>query len=65
MSWLFKLWRWYQRRIDMMLLWPEIKKQTDSLERARGVFYFHMIQDEVWTKDYTDEGLCDFVKHLN
>jgi hypothetical protein len=43
--------RWHarQRRIDLEILWPQIKANARDLDHARRAFAFHAFNDSAWT----------------
>jgi hypothetical protein len=63
-QWVMQIWREAQRRVDLQMLWPSCKRHAPDLEHAKAVFYWHTMQDEAWTTDYTDTELIDFVDAL-
>jgi hypothetical protein len=59
--------RWYrarQRRIDVKILWPVIKKQV-GIAKAREVFYVHCACDDAWTREYKHADLVSFIAELD
>lgn len=61
--WLRDTWDAVTRSSDMSILWP-ICRQTEDLERAKAVFYFHIANDPAWTDHYTEAELVNFVDAL-
>jgi hypothetical protein len=60
---MLKLWRWLQRRIDVLILWPTCKKQTHDRLSAEQVFRLHMEMDPAYSDmDFDDKMI--FVKNL-
>jgi hypothetical protein len=67
--WLLKPWRAHLRRIDLRVLWPECKRQAKALEQteiapldlAKAAFMSHCANDPVWTLDYSEAELVDFI----
>jgi hypothetical protein len=70
--WLLRPWRAHLRRIDLRILWPECKAQAQAqgqagipaLDLARAAFAAHAFHDPVWTADYSDDELVDFIDRL-
>lgn len=50
---LLRPWRWQQRCIDLMFLWPSFRDQAAergmTLEMAREAFLWHAERDRAWT----------------
>lgn len=58
-------WWWArQRKIDMELLWPSIKKLCNGdLVAARAAFAVHAFNDPAWVRHY-EESLYSFIDAL-
>lgn len=52
-----RLWHRRQRSVDLSVLWPACKAQTNNLERARAAFTVHARQDQAWLSLGYDEML--------
>ena len=41
---------WYRRlrRIDVKILWPACREQTQNLDMAKAAFAFHAFHDKAW-----------------
>jgi hypothetical protein len=61
MNWLLGLWYWQTRRLDIRILWPQIKAEAVRrrqegeelagyhwLDAARDAFKFHAMRDAGW-----------------
>lgn len=59
-----RFWRDRQRRIDMKILWPACRDQTDSLDDARSAFLTHCLNDHAWRRDYSVAQIDEFVGRL-
>lgn len=53
LHWLIDLWRWQQRRVDLMVLWPTCKREAVNqgltMEHAKAAFAYHCFHDYAWT----------------
>jgi hypothetical protein len=63
-KWLLKQWRANQRATDLSVLWPACKEYAPTIEHARVAFFMHVINDDAWTKDFSDEALIDYIGSL-
>lgn len=61
---LFRLWRVMQRRLDLTILWVELKGQAADIDHAKAAFFYHVINDTAWTTDFTKEELIEIVDAL-
>jgi hypothetical protein len=61
---IMKWWRKRQRAVDMNILWPSCKNESKNLVQAKAAFYYHVINDTAWTKDYTEAELANIVDEL-
>jgi hypothetical protein len=54
-----ELWHWQQRRLDLIFLWPAVKKEAgergQTIDFARAAFYYHAMRDKAWTSLGIDE----------
>lgn len=57
-------WRRRQRKLDVEILWPELKAQASDLAAARTAFVFHAINDSAWV-EYDADDLRIFVSELH
>lgn len=64
LKWLRRRWNKRLRKIDIQILWPEIKAQSPSLERARLTFTLHTYFDAAWS-DLEPEAISDIVDKLD
>ena len=48
----------------MSILWPSCKQEAKNLVQAKAAFYYHVINDTAWTKDYTEAELANIVDEL-
>lgn len=53
-----------QRQIDIATIWPELIKQTKSLEAAHNAMLFYVLRDGVWTEDYSYDELVNYIRGL-
>ena len=59
--------RWFdsrRRKIDMDILWPQCVQLAKTQDLARSAFYYHISNDPVWTRHYTEDELYRFVNTL-
>ena len=47
-AFLLRWWHARQRAIDLRILWPACRDQTDDLDRARMAFAIHAFHDKAW-----------------
>ena len=59
-----KWWRRHCRSLDMEFLWPIVKKQAPTLEKAKAAFLCHIMDDPVWNTDYTTSDMIKFIEQL-
>lgn len=45
-------WRKRQRRIDLEILWPVCKENSETIFQARAAFTMHCYMDPAWGKDF-------------
>jgi len=67
MKWIdgIRAWLWFlQRQQDLLILWPECKKQAPSLDLAKVVFATHAFHDEAWVGHYGQEGLYAYINEM-
>jgi len=57
-------WRAWQRRIDMLILWPSCRSAASDIESARGAFFVHAMLDTAWTRDMSENEIMAFCKTL-
>jgi hypothetical protein len=57
------IWRSHQRTIDMQILWPICKRETNDLDHARAIFAVHAFNDPAWLA-LGEEELFDRIDHL-
>jgi hypothetical protein len=55
MRWLMNWWHARQRAIDLAVLWPSCRDQTDDLDHARAAFAMHAFHDKAWLALGDDE----------
>jgi hypothetical protein len=41
-------WRWTQRRTDLAILWPQCKRLSPNLDKAKAAFAVHAFHDRAW-----------------
>lgn len=61
---LLRLWRKYQRKTDLEILWPTCKARAQNLDHAKAAFAVHCFADSAWTADYNDRELAEFIDAL-
>lgn len=65
LKYLGRLWRSYQRKFDLQVLWPICKESANGdLNLARAAFAMHCSMDTAWTRDFTAEGLLEYIDNL-
>lgn len=42
------VWRAYQRRLDLEILWPTCKRESPDLDHAKAAFAVHAFNDPAW-----------------
>jgi hypothetical protein len=47
-NWLLEWWHHRQRRIDLDILWPSIRNNAASLDKAKQAFRMHAYCDRAW-----------------
>jgi hypothetical protein len=57
------LWRAHQRRIDMQILWPTLKKEARDLDHAKAGFAVHAFNDPAWL-ELGEDAIIDFIDKL-
>ena len=55
MRWLMNWWHARQRAVDIDILWPNCRDQTDDLDLARAAFAIHAFHDKAWLALGDDE----------
>jgi hypothetical protein len=46
--WALDRWHAYQRRYDLMILWPACRDAAPDLDHARAAFAMHAYHDRAW-----------------
>ena len=63
MQWLRRWWHARQRKVDLNILWPQIRIRATSLEQARKAFLMFAVHDESW-KCLGEEGIYQEILKL-
>lgn len=53
--WLLEWWYERQRRLDILILWPQCKNVAPTIDLARAAFAFHAFRDPAWLALGEDE----------
>jgi hypothetical protein len=56
-------WRRRQRRLDLHILGPTLRRQAPTLSVARQAFYLHTVVDPAW-RDMDDEEIEKVIEGL-
>ena len=63
-KWFFNYWDKTNRITDMQILWPSCKQHATSLDDAKAVFFWHIMNDPAWSNHYDEVQLVEFVDQL-
>lgn len=63
MAWLLKWWKRRQRNIDLLILWPQCRRQASNLDLAKAAFLRHALIDNAWS-DLTPQEIAGIVDNL-
>lgn len=55
MNWLRNWWWSRQRKMDLLILWPECKRLAPDMDRAKAAFMVHASIDPAWVCYYRDD----------
>lgn len=64
LDWIFNWWRRRQRKVDMEILWPSIRSQSQNLSRAKLAFRMHINMDPAW-QDLSDDEIENVMEKLH
>lgn len=55
MKFLREWWWARQRKMDLLLLWPQCKQLAPTLQLAKVAFMYHAVNDPAWSHYYGDK----------
>jgi hypothetical protein len=63
-NWIGRRYRKWLRRLDADILWTICKERAIDLDHAKSAFYFHIVNDPAWTRDFSEAELHDYIEAL-
>lgn len=63
MKWLIRKWNERRRNIEILILWPRIKREARDIEIARGYFMRYALRSRAW-RELRYETIREIVSRL-